>query len=450
MTLTILARQSKPGSRAYSGERLVNYFARPADGVSPLVLISRGGLVETADTGTASSVRAITKMGGDLYAVSGGKVWKVTTSGAVTEVGAVTDGETSMAANRTQVAITVGGKYYVCDGATTSEYSPGALSSAARVAEADGYMIVIGSGAGFNDTMQISDLNDATAFDAIDFAVAEYQPDALVGVIHDHKQIYLFGSDTTEVWYNSGSAAFPFQPNPAAVVEHGCKSAATIAKADSAVFWVRPDCAVVMNFGGSPQVISTPEIKAEIERSTITGGFTFSENGHEFYCVTREGNTSLVFDITTRTWHERAYGLSYGAWQAVCRVQFGGVDYFGCSNGKIATLSSTKYDDFGDVLMSEFETPLQMNGGEYFRVPKLHIDVDSSTGGIGRTPRAMLQVSRDGFTWGDEIWRSIADKGEYGKRVTWFGLGQLRRGKIRFRITDAVKRDVIGGKAIYG
>lgn len=447
--LSILARQSKPDSYAYSGERLVNYFLRPGDGATPAVLLGRGGMVSHVNTGANSPVRDMTTMGGVIYACAGGKVWKIS-GGASTQVGTVTDGETYMQANRTQVAIVVGGKYYVCDGSSTSQVSPGAVDTPVGLAYADGYMIVIGSGSGIDDILQISALDDASSFNAADFAAAEYQDDSLVGAILDHGQVYLFGTDTTETWYNSGSPDFPFAPNRAAVIEHGCINGKTIAKADNAVFWVRPDGAVVLNYGGSPQVISTPEVKDALAASTVTGGFTFSERGHEFYAVTRAGKTTLVFDLITKLWHERADGLRYDPWQALCQVRLGGVDYFGCLNGQIATMSATEYQDFGGYLLAEFESPLVMRKAELYRVARLHISVDSGTGGIGRTPKCMLQVSRDGATWSREKWRDLADLGEYGKRATWHALGQFRQGKVRFRVTDAVKRDVIGGAVRYG
>ncbi|MCA0846117.1 packaged DNA stabilization protein gp10 [Salipiger thiooxidans] len=447
--LSILARQSKPGSYAYSGERLVNCFLRPSDGATSGVLLCRGGLTKHVDLGTGGPVRALAKLGGSIYAVSVGTVWKVT-GAAVVSVGSVSDGETYIAVNRSQIAIVVGGKYYVCDGSATSEVSTGAVDTPVGVVEADGYMIVFGTGAGLGDLVQVSALDDASTFEADQFAAAEYKADSLVGAIVDHGQLHLFGEETVETFYNSGDVDFPFAPNRAAVIEHGCINGKTIEKADSAVYWVAPDGKVLRNFGGSPEVISTPEIKDALAKSTVTGGFTFSERGHEFYAVTRADGTTFVFDMVTRLWHERVKGLLYGPWAAICRVNLDGTQYFGCDNGVIATMSETVYQDFGNYLQLEFETPLQVNGGELFRVSRIHIDVDSGTGGLGRTPKCMLQVSTDGVNWGRERWRDLADLGQYGKRAAWHGLGQFRRGKIRFRVTDPVKRDVIGGAVRYG
>ena len=449
MSFNPFASQSKPGSRAYSGERVVNYFARPSEGVSQIVLVGTGGLVEFADTGTGEPIRAMIHMGGAMFVASGGKFWKVTPAGVVSEVGTITDGETYLAANRTQVAIVVGGVYYVCNGLTTSSYSTGAVDTPVSVVSADGYMIVIGEGAGVEDLVQISALDDATTFDAADFASAEYNADRLVTVFFDHGEVYLLGSETVERWYNSGAADFPFARNQGAVIETGVANGKTVAEADNSLFWVTPDKKVARVLGSDPQWISTPEIKDALEGSTITGGFTFSDQGHEFYAITREGDTTLVYDMLTGLWHERSSGLDYGPWLAEQGLLFMGEQYFGCSNGKIATVSETVFTDFGEVLPAEAVAPLVVNKGRYFRVTRFYLDIEGGVGGIGRQPKAMLQVSRDGYTWGPEMWRDIGKLGQYARRAQWNALGLFERGKLRLRITDNVPRDIIGVAVDY-
>ena len=55
-------------------------------------------------------------------------------------------------------------------------------------------------------------------------------------------------------------------------------------------------------------------------------------------------------------------------------------------------------------------------------------------------PQAMLQVSRDGgYTYGNEMWTSFGQAGEYLKRAEWRRLGVSRNYVFKFRITDPVK-----------
>lgn len=445
MPLLPLARQSRPGSEAYSGERLVNYFARPSDGVSPGIILSRGGLTSFADTGS-NRVRALTVMGGSLYAVASGKVWKIT-SGTATQVGVVTDGATDIASSASEIAIVAGGKYYICDGSTTTEYTTGAVTSPVGVEFMDGYFVVIGTSGGRGDALTVSGLDDGTTFDNLDFAFAEESPDALVAILRDHDRLWLFGETTIQTFYNSGAVDFPFSPVAGATMEHGCRSLSP-AKAANLVYWVRPDGAVMSSGGVEPQVISTPEIKEALEGATVIRGFTFSERGHEFYAVVRSSGTTLVMDLTTGLWNERARGLQYEPWAAECAQVWNGTTYFGCIFGEVATASQTTYTDFDDVLMGEVVSQPVQQGADGFTVSRLHLEVRGGDVDFGsETPQVMLQTSRDGRTWGREHWRDLATQGTYYKRAVWHGLGYFRRASVRLKITDAVQRDIVG--AIY-
>lgn len=441
---TPIATQSRPGSDAYSGERLVNYFARPASGLSPAVLLARGGLSQhVAVTGR---VRAIIAAHGAIYAAAGGRLYRISGTTA-TDLGAITDGVTTMAANASQLAIVAGGVYYVWNGTTLSSPSLGPLTNPTSVATMNSYFIVSGTSAGRGDAIAWSAPDNPASFDGLDFAFAEAQPDAVVGLIADHNELWLFGQTTIQPFYVSDGEQV-FLPNQGALIEHGCQ-AATMAKADNAVFWVTPQGKVARSFGSGPQWISTPEVQDEIARSTVTGGFTFSERGHEFYAVTLQGKPSLVFDITTSLWHERSSGLAFAGWDAECAVLDGGTWYFGC-DGRVATASDTVYSDFGDVMACEVVSPLQANTGELFRVSRLHVDFSGGLVGIGRTPEAMLQTSRDGRNWGREMWRPLSELGFYKRRSVWSALGQFRQGSIRVRVTDPVPRDLIGVAVNYG
>ena len=83
------ARQSTPAD--YSRERLYNYYLRAADGDSPVALIGRSGLVSAAAPG--HSVAEMVAMGGALYSVASGTVYKLV-GATLTTVGTVTQGDT--------------------------------------------------------------------------------------------------------------------------------------------------------------------------------------------------------------------------------------------------------------------------------------------------------------------------------------------------------------------
>lgn len=448
MPLSPLTFHSLPadGATAYSGERLVNLMARRVQsGVSPIILAGRSGLVEHVTLADLTDqARALTTMGGSLYAVYEGRVWRVT-GGVATQVGTIPDGPTGIAAGDRQIALVAGGNYYVCDGASTTQYTPGALTSATDVAFMDGFFIILGSDGNRDDALQLSAVDDGTTFDALQFAFAEYNADAGVALLRDHSRLYVFGTETVQPFYNSGDANFAFLPDTAAIAEHGCGNGQTVAKADSAVFWVRPDGAVVRFDGVNPQIISPAEIKEALADSTITGGFTFSDRGSEIYAITRENDTTWCYDIALQQWHERTAGVNYEPWLAQNSVTLGGVQYFACGNGKIATASERVYTDFGEVLSVEATSAPVENFGKWFSVAHVHLAIRGGESDIDRTPQVMLQTSEDGQAWSYEDWRPLGLIGQHERAADWGGLGSFEgRAQIRVRITDPVPRDIYG------
>lgn len=436
------ARSSKADgdTRGYSGERLLNYFLRVSDGISQGILIGRSGLVEHVSLG--ARVRAAVDNNGTLYACAGGAVWKIS-GGTATSVGTVVDGATVMAASGTQVAIVTGGKYYICDGSTTTAYGTGAITNPTGVAYQDGYFIVTGSSGGRNDALTVSALDDGATFNALDFAFAENAPDEIKGVISDHGELWLFGSKTVEVWYNSGGADFPFQRNAGALMERGCHSGQTIAKEDNSVFWVGQDKVVYRSGGSNPEVISTREVEEVLDASTIEGAFTFEDRGHKFYAIRLTGKPTLCMDITTGLWSERSTGIADTSWTATCAATVGGVQYIGTASGKVCTQSDTVFTDDGETIKAEaVSTPLQTQfpGQSVSRVI-----ASLNTGTVDASGQIMLQTTRDGRNWGVEKWRSLGSLGSYEKTPHWNGLGRFHpRFQVRLRITDPIKRDIYG------
>jgi hypothetical protein len=444
MTLLTFARQSKAGTRqrGYSGERLVNYFLRAEDGISGGVLIGRSGVVRSAFV--QASVRAMVACDGAIYAVGDGLLWKVVGS-AATIIGALPNKrDTYMATSGTEVAIVVDGRYFLTDGASLTEHTTGAVEVPKAVAYSDGYFIVIGEGQGRKDTITVSALDDGSTFDALEFAHAESAPDQLVGIVADHGQIWLLGTETVEVWYNAGSLDFPFAPNRGALMEKGCIDGKTVAKADNAVFWVGSDNIVYRASGGAPVVVSSRAVEENLKGKTILGGFTFTDRGHKFYAVTVEGAPSWVFDITMSVWHERSTGIGEKAWTCQCRATLDGVEYLGCDTGVIATLDDDTFTDDGKVMEGVAVSVPVQSGGDPFAIARVHLEMDVGFGTIGRTPQIMMQTTKDGRNWSVEKWRSVGDTGDYGKIVRWHGLGSFRRFQARLRVTDPVRRDLYG------
>ena len=83
--------------------------------------------------------------------------------------------------------------------------------------------------------MYSSALLDGTDYDALDFTSAESKADNLVAVFSDHSELWAFGTDTIEIYYNTGGTAFPFSRINQALIERGCIGKYCIAKEDNTV-----------------------------------------------------------------------------------------------------------------------------------------------------------------------------------------------------------------------
>ena len=122
---------------------------------------------------------------------------------------------------------------------------------------------------------------DGSNYDALDFASAESNPDEILRPFVDHRELLLFGEVTTESWYNSGDADFPFERTPGAIAEKGIASKWAVAQVDNSVFFLDHNgVARRLADGYNPQRISAHE--QEAAWGTVSGVFSYVDKGHEF------------------------------------------------------------------------------------------------------------------------------------------------------------------------
>lgn len=118
------------------------------------------------------------------------------------------------------------------------------------------------------------------------------------------------------------------------------------------------------------------------------------------------------------------------------------------SNGKLYRLTPGVFTENGETIYSEIISRHLTNGGEYFPVSKLWIDMETGVGttsGQGSNPQVMLSISRDGgHTYGNEIWASYGALGNYATRAEFRRLGRALDFVFKLRISDPTKRVILG------
>lgn len=330
---------------------------------------------------------------------------------------------------------------------------------ALQVVLMDGYFIFIQP-----NTRQffLSPLNAVTPFSGLDIASAEAGGDLLIGEIESQEYLYLFSQKHFEVWYDAGSENFPFLRIQGAVSEIGCAAAFSICKIGNIVLWLGQDKdgkgIVYSAQGYQPQRISTFAIENIIlGLGDISGAraWTYQQGGHGFYCLNITGaTTTLVYDLSTNLWHERAY-LFQGQYQrhlgdSSCFAFNTNIvgDY---SSGNIYSLTQTVLTDNGNPIVRERRAPHIAKDMNRIFHGRFILDIRAGVGLSGTTqgtnPQAILDWSDDGGeSWSNEKWAPIGPIGKRKQRVIWRRLGQSRDRVYRVRISDPVHVTLIGAQ----
>jgi hypothetical protein len=418
-------------------------------------LVGTPGLLLKQTLGSGP-IRGTHSVNNRLFVVSGNKLYESVSYLVALELGTISTstGIVSMADNGLELCIVDGSHGYILTLATNAfqEIVQDGFEGGTRLAFMDGYFITNRPG---TRQFYFSNLYDGLTWDALDVASKEGSPDNLVSVLADHRELWLFGERTSEVWFNSGDPDLPFSRISGAFMEHGIAAAHSAQKIDNSVYWLAQDAngnAMVMRANGyQPARASTFAVEQALRKATNFSGataWTYQEGGHSFYCLNVPGlDSTWCLDIATGLWHERT-SVKDGVEsrnRVGSHVFFGGLHIVGdYENGNLYELSETTYTDNLEPIIRLRTTPHTNATGERVFFSKAQIDMETGAGidgaGQGSDPQVMLQWSDDGgHTWGNEHWRSAGKIGEYKRRVIWNRLGSARDRVWKLKISDPVK-----------
>ena len=404
--------------------RLVNLFpeAIPDGGKEAGFLNRAPGLqfLQTVGTGPIRALWAHQTNGSDFYVVSGIQVFKLTSTSATPQLlGTVSGtGPVSIADNGATIFFACNGPSYTYFEPTgefnqiTDENFPGAVT----VAYIDNLFV-------FNEPnsqriYSVDTVDPVTAtyiyplvFSATDVSSADGSPDGVVAINVDHRQMWVFGTDSVEVWYNAGLANFPLTPVQGAFNEIGCAAPYSVAKLDNALFWLGTDARgqgiVYKNNGYSGIRVSTHAIEyaiAQYGNISDAVAYTYQQEGHAFYVLNfPSASKTWVYDVSVQAWHERASG-NEGQYRhrSNCQCNFGGTIIVGdFENGNIYAFDLDVYADNGQIqrwLRSWRALPTGQNNLKRTAHHSLQLDAESGVGLNGIDPFAPLKnLLAEGF-----------------------------------------------------
>jgi hypothetical protein len=375
--------------------RMVNLFpeATPDVGKDVGFLSRAPGLSLLATIGTGP-VRGLWTFGVYGYVVSGNSLYRVDSSWRYVFLGLVTgSGPVSMTDNGVQlfVACNPDGFIYNVNTNVFAQITDPDFAGAGSVGYLDGYFV-------FNEPnsqkIWVTSLYDGLSVDPLDFASAEGSPDNIVSLMVDHREVWLFGTTSVEVWYNAGTPDFPLQRIQGAYNEIGCAAAYSVVKLDNSLFWLGADArgrGVVYQAKGYKGVrVSTHAIEYAIQNyGTISDaiGYSYQQDGHAFYVLTfPTANATWVYDAATQMWHERAgwYNGAFTRHRSNCQMSFANEIVVGdYQTGNLYAFSLTDYSDNGDIqkwLRSWRALPTGQNTLKRTAQHSLQLDAETGVG----------------------------------------------------------------------
>lgn len=420
------------------------------------------GLKLFATSGAGPHRGAFKSSNGRAFFVSGNILFEIDENGTETNRGSLqtSSGRVSIAEGLTQLAVCDGIRLYQL---TYSDNNFGVVSSAGLpvsvgfVTNIDGYFVVSENESG---RFYISSINDVTQFNALDFATAESNSDVLNACINAIGQLWLMGDVTTEIWTNSGAQAFPFSRVGNVVMQAGVLAKHSAIEIDNSIMFVGKDdfgSSIVYRANGfTPQRISTTPIEKIIQSATNKEeifAIAYQQEGHLFYMLSGGGlPTTLVYDLTTQQWHERAFTDDSGEFTqhlaASCIFVFGKHLVGDRRNGNIYELSLDFLDDADEEIVRERVYTHLIDERKRIRYNSLEINFETGVGtqsGVDADPLVSLQVSKDGArTWSDSFNASIGRIGEYQKTVKFRRLGIAEIMTFKIRTSSKVKIAITG------
>jgi hypothetical protein len=211
-----------------------------------------------------------------------------------------------------QVMVTSGGLAYIFDlvaNTFVQVTDPSFPAVVTQVLFFDGFFIVLTPLGQFF----LSSLEDGTTWNAVDFGAENQFSDTVIAMSKTHDNLWLYGTQNTGPYYNSGQPFTPYIPIPGALIEHGIVAPSSAIEIDNTTYWMGQDEHGVAGFyranGYTPLHISNPAIdylllgvQNQLAQSRSWG---MQLQSHLWYVTYVPGlDKSLVYDIASQNWFE--------------------------------------------------------------------------------------------------------------------------------------------------
>lgn len=307
-------------------------------------------------------------------------------------------------------------------------------------------------------------LSDQIVFNGLFIGIKTAWPDKILCVVAIEREVWVFGTQKSEPWYNAGTVPFPFQIMPGIIIEQGCAAVYSPAKMDTNVYWLSqsPEGARMVMRGNAQNVaqrISTHAIEAEFKKYPRVDdaiGSTYQIDGHSFYKLHfPTADITWGYDQATDQWHQDAWidanGVLRRARNTFCAFAYGvnvGLDW---ATGNLYKIDPNFATDNGQPIAWIRSFPHQVDEMKRVSYAAFIGDVQTGTatgtvegtqflspwsGGFSKdfgplsqisAPAVWLRVSRDGGNnFGNARAKSRISAGHYRTLLRWRANGLAR------------------------
>lgn len=448
-------------SQLASNQRSVNLYAEKNEDPQssfPFTYYQMPGTTEFGVPNLPAKTRCFYRTSIDTaYVVIGPTVYSLQSNGALVFVGSIADraSQVIMADNGLAVVLVDGVEGWAIN---TADNSFGEIIDAAFYG-AD-YVLFLDTFFVFNrpDTNQFyisgsmvtyALLVGGGAFDPLDIAAKSGSADPIVALATAHKDLWLIGELTSEVWIGTGAADFYFQLQQGAYINHGCAAQFSVASMDVLSCWIMQNKQgsgiVVQAAGYELKEISTPAVVSAFKSYGVAGlaeavGTMFQVEDHAFYVLSfATANKTWCVDIKSGMWAELSWLNIDDGTDNRHRMQYAAF-VFGYNliadweDGTVWKLDPDVFTDDGDPII-RLRTFMHMVSDDYNRIVYKNFDANMQ---VGTSPQIDVDAGEElpvvdlswsdnaGVTFGNPVSQSLGNQAEYLTTLSWNRLGQAR------------------------
>jgi hypothetical protein len=315
-----------------------------------------------------------------------------------------------------------------------------------------------------NGRIQTSAINDADAFNALDFIVVQAKPGQLRRLIAYDQHLFAMCDTWIEVFRNVGNPeGFPF--GRVAVINRGLVAPYAVAGFQDgfgkALVWVGDDNGIHILDGYTATRISTPDVDRDIEALTDKSGIEalcYITSGAAFVSVSSPEWT-WEFNLTTQQWNERRSKLRDGSlldrWRGTGDSVFAFERWLigDTHSGKLHEITSDARMEDDAALVMRIESAPVHDFPRGINVPRADFNFSPGTGRapgddpIETDPQVQISWSDDGgLHWSNPLWRGIGRQ-DMNPAITVLRTGRTAAQGRRWglEISDPVFVSLLGG-----